>query len=125
MQKIPDMDAVKEIIPIPASVESLEPFITAAVLLIDNVIIAQYPDMYSEDYLYEIARWLAAHFTAVRYTRTSSESIGSVSESYQNKVDLDLRCTMYGQQAIMLDYSGALAALPKKSVSITWLGKNE
>ena len=116
-------EEVKEIIPIPETVEDLTPYITIANSLIEKVIVAQFPDAHTEDHLKEIERWLSAHFAAIRYTRTSSESIGEVKESYQYKVDLDLRCTMYGQQAIILDTSGALNTLLKRPAGIWFVGK--
>ncbi len=123
MRDIPDTDAVKEILPVPRSVTSLEPFITVAHNLVEKVIVANYPDAHTDEHLYEIERWLAAHFAAIRYTRTSSESIGQVAESFQHKVDLDLRVTMYGQQAIVLDTTGALANMHKARASVSWIGK--
>ena len=116
-------DEVKEIIPVPETVTDLIPYITVANNLIEKVIVAKFPDAHTEAHLKEIERWLSAHFTAIRFTRTSSEGIGEVKESYQYKVDLDLRCTMYGQQAIILDTSGALNALLSRPAGIWFVGK--
>lgn len=120
---------VREIIPVPASVDSLEAYRDVASLLVANVIEANHPDELEEEHLEEIERWLSAHFVAIRYTRTSQEQIGDVSENYQHKVDLDLRCTMYGQQAMLLDTTGSLAgwnnelkSVSGRTASIAWLG---
>ena len=117
------MADVQVLIQIPASVTTLDAFITVAHELLENTVVTDYPDAFTEDYLTEIERWLAAHFTAIRYTRTSSETIGQTSESYQYKVDLDLRVTMYGQQAIVLDTTGTLSRLGKRRAGIWWIGK--
>lgn len=122
MRTTPDIDDVKELIPIPESVVTITPFLNAAHNLVETAIVAKFPDTHTDDVLFEIERWLAAHFTAIRYTRTSSESISSVTESYQHKLGLDLRCTMYGQQAIILDTTGALSRIGGKTADIGWVG---
>jgi len=116
-------EEVKVLLPVPSSVTDLSAFISLAHELVEKVIVTPYPDAHTEAWLTEIEKWLSAHFAAIRYTRTSSESIGEVSEAYQYKVDLDLRCTMYGQQAILLDTTGTLSRLGKtRTASIGWIG---
>ena len=121
-------EEVKVLIPVPASVTDLSPFINVASELIDMVIVEEYPDAYSDEYLKELERWLSAHFTAIRYTRTSTEKISSVSESFQYKLGLNFNCTMYGQTVLSMDTTGAFATLQqqaedgKKSAAIGWLG---
>ena len=75
-----------------------------------------------------IERWLAAHFYAIRDNRRSNEQ-ADVSQAFQYKLGLILQVTMYGQQALMLDTAGGLAALSKKmekgvatNAGLTWLG---
>jgi len=76
-----------------------------------------------------IERYLACHFYAIRDPRASSESAG-VSVSYLNpSVGMYFEGTTFGQQALLLDTSGALAALSKSTkdggkgtVGVTWLG---
>lgn len=60
-----------------------------------------------------VERWLAAHFYAIRdnFARTTNEKAGSVAAGYYSKVDLGLNVTHWGQQAMMLDTSGALAGI--------------
>lgn len=109
--------------------ETLTPFIeTASLLVDDNCTDSDYSDAKLE----LIERWLAAHFCAIKDTRAASEKAGSVGQSFQHKVDLNLAVTMYGQQAMLIDNAGNLAALNKqatdgvpKRAGITWLGRTE
>lgn len=103
----------------------LTPFITVANMLINNTIVADYPDVFTAADLKEIERWLAAHFSAVGYKITASEAIGPVQETFQFKLGLNLQNTMWGQQAMLLDTTGSLAKANKKTgrkASINWLG---
>lgn len=73
-----------------------------------------------------IERWLAAHFASVRTKQTASEKAGSVSATFQGQTAMHLEATHYGQNAMLLDDSGALAALNKmkeESVSMSNLWK--
>ncbi len=66
----------------------------------------------TEAVLTEIERLLAAHFCALKDPRTSKEAIsGEVSASYQGQTKTGLKSTFYGQNAILLDYSGILATI--------------
>jgi hypothetical protein len=106
---------------------SLDPFIETASELVEEVCaIADY----SVSRLELIERWLSAHFYAIRDPRATDEKAGSVGATYESKVDLNLALTRYGQQAMLLDTNGGLAALNaamlKPSVSrtpsVAWLG---
>lgn len=59
--------------------------------------------------------YLAAHFLALTENaeRIQQRSLGgrSFSETFENKIDFDLRLTRFGQQAILLDTSGILAGM--------------
>jgi hypothetical protein len=104
----------------------LDPFIlTASELVTEVCAIASY----TVGRLELIERWLAAHFYAIRDPRTTQERAGSVGANFESKVDLNLALTRYGQQAMMLDTQGGLAALNKsilsggsRVASVTWLG---
>ena len=107
-----------------ASTPSLVPFIMAGHSVVESVITSD-----DEDMLTTVETWLAAHFYAVKDMRAASESAGPVSTSYQHQLGLGLDCTMYGQQAKLLDSTGQLAAWDKrlqrgqrKRTGITWLG---
>jgi hypothetical protein len=89
-------------------------------------------DDLDDDQLEIIERWLAAHFYAIRAPRRAMEKADEVSQSFQYKVDLNLAVTTYGQTAMILDTSGALAAhneqvtegKPKRAV-VAWLGTDD
>ncbi len=79
-----------------------------------------------------VERWLSAHFYAVRDMRRAEEQVATVREKVMFKVGLDLRNTMYGQQAMFVDLSGLLAAwnnslakVEKIRVGATWLGTDQ
>lgn len=103
-------EEVKAIIDVDTAITDISPFMTAANLLVTNVCTST---SLSDDLLKEIERWLAAHFIAIRDVRSDSEGVGNVKIKYQYKVDLNLAQTQYGQQAMMLDISGALIRLNK------------
>lgn len=127
MARVTDAEVLEIMQGVP-STKSLTPFITIANVLINKVIVEKYPDEYTEDFLKEIERWLSAHFVAIDYNKTASETIGPVSEWYQHKVGLNFNVTMYGQQVLLLDTTGSFAALQKqaekgkRSANMAWLG---
>ena len=122
--------AVQSLIEVDASISDLSPYIATASVLVDRVAAAD--ATVSADLLEMIERWLAAHFVSIRSPAIASESAGPVSASYQYSVGQHLDGTMYGQQALLLDPTGVLAAVnlqakgkkasPRKA-SIMWLGK--
>lgn len=92
------------------------PFIEAATQLIDAALLNK---GIGAALLKEIERWLAAHFTAIRQKQTSSEAALSAKDAYQFKLGLNLEVTLYGQQAIALDFTGTLKGLTSgKSASL-------
>jgi hypothetical protein len=112
----------------------LTPFIDSASQLVTDVCLyaakAGNPNVpYSATKLELIERWLAAHFYAIFDTRLSRAKAGTVAVQYQYKVALNLQVTLYGQQAMLLDTEGGLAALNNNiatrrnvKVGIAWLG---
>lgn len=132
-------DLVKGIISVRAG-DDLSPFIAVAnELVTEECVPVKKADgttpWHSDTRLELIERWLSAHFYAVMRPRAVSEGAGTVQQTTESKVDLGLRVTKYGQQALELDTSGALAALDnalktvKKrlpgggAAGVTWLGK--
>jgi hypothetical protein len=104
---------------------SLDPFIEVA-----NELVTEACGDYghTDTRLELIERWLAAHFYAMRDPRPLSEKAGPVSETFQSKVGLNLAVSHYGQQAMVLDTSGGLAAMSRKATtgkriaSASWVG---
>ena len=123
---------VKGILPEEPEV-SLSPFIKAANKLVTRCCSPN--TEYSDDDLQEIETWLAAHIYSQPNPQTVMEQAGSVQETFQNRIDLGLSNSRFGQFVLRLDWYGGLAALDnavkvavdpvpatKKTVSIGWLG---
>lgn len=115
-------EAVAGIIEVDESI-SLVPFIETASALVDTVVAKADPSL-TNDRLELIERYLAAHCYTLRDPRPTSETAGSVSISYQSKVDLNLATSHYGQMAMTLDTSGVLRNLSKnrRKGSVLWVG---
>lgn len=88
-------------------------FVTTIHITTANVLVTEkcVPAGYDDDRLQLIETWLAAHFCAVHQQISASEGAGSVNQSFQYRLGLNLAVTMWGQQALALDTSGALASL--------------
>jgi len=107
---------IKEIMD--TTIEDMTPFITVANLLVEQYLASS---NLSAQHLKEIERWLSAHFAAIMDPRVRKRTIGDGAESYAisggYKGGLD--ATPYGQQAMVLDTTGKLAAnLAKRPVII-------
>jgi hypothetical protein len=108
------------------------PFITVASSLVDECCTGDAgPETpYTDERLELIERWLSAHLYTNRDPRMISEKAGSVSGSYQSRVDLGFDTSHYGQTAMRLDTNGGLTKLNedtkagKPIVGITWLGSS-
>jgi len=105
---------------------STVPFIEVANSLVDAVCLTS---SYTAARLELIERWLAAHFYRIRDMAVDTEKAGPVSQQFQFKVGLNLNVTMYGQQALVVDFKGNLAAVSKRAelgrtskVTVTHLG---
>ena len=120
-------EMVRAILDVDTALVDLTPFITAA----ERMVVLHCEGLDAED-VDVVGQWLAAHLVCIRDTRPSQEAAGSVSQSFQYKLDLGLACTMYGQTAMQLDSTGGLAAWnnsivegkTRVSPTITWLGKS-
>jgi hypothetical protein len=111
---------------IPSTVTDVTAFILVAHNMIDKVIVEDNPHEFTDDYLKEIERWLAAHFVAIRYQTNASEDIETAKETYQYKLGLGLANTMWGQQVLLLDTTGSFAELNNskgRKLKMFWLGK--
>jgi len=107
----------------------LGPFIEAANSIVTAVCTST---ALTEAQLELIERWLSAHMYAIRAPRRAMERAGDVAQSFQYKVDLGLKVTTYGQQAMLLDTSGALANLDARTTkggpvraTVAWLGTDD
>jgi hypothetical protein len=121
-------DVVAQIIEVDSAID-VEPFIEIANELVTE---ACGDAGYSDTRLELIERWLAAHFYAIRDNRVATEGAGTVNTTYQFRVGLNLNVTIYGQQALVLDTKGLLAALSKqaetgesKRPGLMWLGSDD
>jgi hypothetical protein len=126
-----DATAVGGIIEVDDSI-SVTPFIEAANHLVTSCCTDSDTD-YTAAQLELIERWLAAHLYAVRDPRAVSETVGPIGAKYESKVDLGLHLTRYGQQAMLLDTAGGLAALNGRVLAgkaavtpgVTWAGTDD
>jgi hypothetical protein len=115
--------------------EDLTMFIASAhVLMVKAIVDNECGNDYTDDQLAIIEAWLAAHFRLIQSGILTGMNAGSASESYQIHQDVFLMNTMFGQQAMLLDTNGCLAALmgtiedaktgkTRKRVGFFWLGK--
>lgn len=110
---------VKEIIDTTLTEVQITPFITAANLTVTDILGGS--TVLSAAQLKEIERWLAAHFVAIRDPRISAEKTADAGATYHGKTAMGLDHTPYGQQAKMLDTTGALANIGKKKASMNVL----
>ncbi len=86
----------------------IEAYMTAAYNFMTDVFVGT---TLSETILTEIERWLTAHFIAsVRERISKEEGAGGAYIRYAGEYGSNLSGTAYGQTAIMMDTSGALAA---------------
>jgi len=128
---------VVEICPLKRTGDVLTPFITVANSIVTAVCINEVSD-YPESQLFEIERWLSAHFYCIMRNQRKFESVGKVQQSLDSKVDLLLDQTRYGQSAKLVDYAGNLAALDNTlkdiktklpagvyKIFMSWLGTEE
>lgn len=119
-------DQVTAIIELPSGVD-VSAFIAAATVVVNRIALAD--TALGDDDLLEIERWLAAHFAAIRYQRTTKEKVGDAEDNYATPAAslVGLLSTRYGQQARNLDPTGVLADMENQSrqAGITWLGQTE
>ena len=110
---------VKAIIDTTLTEDQIAPFITAANLTVTDILGGS--TVLSANQLKEIERWLSAHFVAIRDPRISRERTEEAEATYHGKSDMGLDHTPYGQQAKMLDTTGALTNLGKRKASMETL----
>lgn len=92
----------------------LAPYVEGANLLVVKVCV---PEGYDDVQLEMIERWLAAHLYACRVGQLAAKAVGPARDAYNTKVGLSLSSTTYGQQAMLFDTEGALAALADQNAN--------
>lgn len=121
-----DADDVHEVIDTDLSDAVIHRFINQAYFTSKNLA-GRLSDCGGSDALAEIQAQLAAHFIATsREFQPEQESIGGeASVRYRGKTGKGLEATTHGQNALMLDCSGTLAALGKKRATFkVWAHKD-
>jgi len=98
---------VKEIIDTSLTEEEVSPFLKVANQMVTDLVS---DEGYASGTLQEIERWLAAHFVAIRDPRVAKEKIGDAQADYHGKSGMSLNFTPYGQQVMVIEYKGKIAA---------------
>jgi len=120
-------EAVRGIIEFDEDIDA-DPFILAASSMVDDHCT---DSDYSDAKLEIIERWLAAHFVAILVKQVTGERAAVVSQNFALPVSLKLDGTTYGQQAMLLDSDGNLAAHNERlkkgegkvpDIDLDWLG---
>jgi hypothetical protein len=109
----------------------VSPFIATANQIVSNVCGGSgYSDGYVGSLMELIERWISAHLYTIFDNQLSMAKAGTVAVGYQYKVALGLNNSMYGQQAMILDYDLNLAKLEnsaqvvrKINIGVFWMGK--
>ena len=121
----PTEEEINAIIEVDSTVSDLTPFLTAA-----HMIVEAHCEGIEETDATIVETWLTAHLITIRDNRAAAEKVDVLSINYQYKLELGLQCSMYGQQAMMMDPTGGLAAWNRLILSgkaartpgIHWLG---
>lgn len=101
-------EQVIEVISTTLSADQVNAFINMAHTLVDTRLGTR---GLNDDLMVQIELLLAAHFVALRDPRPQQEKVDEYSVTYQGTTGEGLYATQYGQQALALDVSGALAGL--------------
>ena len=99
---------VKQIIQTSLTLEEVTPFLRTANVVVTDTLSSE---GYGTDTMKQIELWLAAHFLAIRDPRRARRKIGGGDDTYQGKTGFGLNHTSYGQQVMLLDHHGVLAAI--------------
>lgn len=108
----------------------LAPHITAANILVTKVLATA---GYDDDLMELIERYLAAHMYRIFNPMTTSETLGSLSESKSVSLGQQLKQTLPGQQVLVYDVGGHFALLQgqsergtqKRTMRMLWLGTKD
>lgn len=109
-------DAVKQIINTSLGDSVIEALIDSANLMVTNVLGSS---ELGSSTLTEIERWLTAHLISISWERQATdEKLGEASIKYAGVFGEGLKSTTYGQMVLMLDTSGLMANVGKRSARI-------
>lgn len=109
---------------------SLEAFIDSMTTIVDRVVALDTESILTEDTQELIERWLSAHGYAHGDQLYQQKQTGRASSTFQGKTGMYLESTQYGQMAMMLDTTGALAEMNadakkgKPRAGLLWLGSD-
>ena len=109
------------------TIDDLTPFITVGNITTNRVAQAgiDADSIVPAATLFEIERWLSAHFSCALDPRSAKEGVGGGSAradiSYQYKLGLNLQNTYYGQVAISLDPTGTLNSISKGQIPASFV----
>ena len=116
---------VLEIIDVDSSISDISPFITAANLFVTNVFSGD--TQVGADTLKEIERYVAAHFICCRDPRAVEEQNEGIKVKYAGGLSggrpykanspTGLHSTAYGQNALLLDFTGKMVAAGKNKAT--------
>ena len=107
---------------------SLVPFIQSASVMVDRAAAAAAAkgETLTSTELELIERWLSAHFYVMSDQTYANKQTGGAGGTFHGRTGMRLEASKYGQNAMLLDYSGTLESLStqgRKKVQMIWLGK--
>ena len=100
------------------NIEDISLFMQTAELIVTEQLVGK---GLSDDRLSKIELYLSAHFVTLREQQLKSEKFGDSSESYQGETSTNLRASLYGQTAIILDTTRTLANLGNSMAEVELL----
>ena len=110
------------------SAADLDPLITAASALTDYIASADTLSVLTSDLLLQIETYIAAHLYALKDPQYQTKATGGASATFQGQTKTRFEATWWGQQAMVFDVTGKLAALnagTKPVLTVHWLGKSQ
>lgn len=114
----PTVTQVRAIINTTRADAQVEMYIDGAIIMVETPLAGS---SYSNARKLEIHRWIAAHLIASTSEEgvLASDSLGAASQSYARaELEMFLKGTTYGQQALMFDEDSLLAGLGRARASI-------
>ena len=102
--------------------DNVQPFLAMASSIVDNYLV---DTGQPNDILAHIEKNLAAHFASMKYKYAKEEKVGDASWKTGYTGGSGLNATPYGETALMLDQSGALALLGGPVMGLQTIGFNQ